>query len=100
MNFWKLYFLLCLFYVLPGGLGITLSKPPAALYLRIRLLQYPSAIKISPVVATATEVGLHKCLLSDPGINLTPNFSTGCNSPGLNCNVQRSLPDLNKTGKY
>lgn len=60
------------------------SSPPAALYFIIRLLQYPSAMKISPVVATATDVGLQKCLVSEPGSNRCPSTIVGRNSPGLN----------------
>lgn len=75
---------LCMIHNLPEGLGITLSNPPAALYLRILLLQYPSAMKISPVEATAIEVGLHKWPWSDPGTKSSPKTKVGIFSPRLN----------------
>lgn len=40
---------------------------PLAEYLMIRELQYPSDTKNSPVLKTATPVGLQKCVASLPG---------------------------------
>lgn len=59
-------------------------RPPAALYFKMRLLQYPSAIKISPSEAIAIDVGLQKCVLSEPGIKRSPKVRTAKSSPGLN----------------
>ena len=65
---------------------------------------YPSATKMSPVLATATSVGLQKCVASLPGVNAVPSVSEGFSSPGgtehaldecgLEQRVQRTLEDL------
>ncbi|KAF7276923.1 hypothetical protein GWI33_009649, partial [Rhynchophorus ferrugineus] len=38
-------------------------------------------MKISPVDATAIEVGLQKCLGSDPGTKRSPKIRVGSSSP-------------------
>ena len=63
---------------------MTLKSTPAALNFKILLLQYPSAMKISPSEATAIEVGMQRWFLLEPGVRRCPNVKTGESSPGLN----------------
>ena len=44
---------------------------------------YPSETKNSPLLATATSVGLQKCELSLPGVNASPKVSSN-SCAGLN----------------
>lgn len=49
-------------------------RVPSGANLMIRVLQYPSATKKSPVDNTATALGLQKCVSSLRGTNLKRNF--------------------------
>uniref|UniRef100_A0A182NJC6 PH domain-containing protein n=1 Tax=Anopheles dirus TaxID=7168 RepID=A0A182NJC6_9DIPT len=60
-----------------GGCGMVRIRRPAALNFSSRLLQYPSATKISPVLAIATAVGLQRWLLEAPGSKRWPSVMAG-----------------------
>lgn len=74
-----------LIHNIPLACGKTRSSSPLLEYFKTLELQYPSAMKMSPVEATATEVGWHRVLYPLPFSNLFPKVNDGLNAPGENC---------------
>jgi len=83
---WFLFHFKCEYYSnLPLAWGKTRNNSPLLVNFKTLELQYPSAMKMSPVEAMATEVGWHNVLYPLPFSNLLPKVNDALGAPGENC---------------